>query len=70
MNCVFLDTVGLIATWDIRDQWHSVADVVYQQLLQQKRRLLTSPLVLWECGNTAARCPYRQRVNVLRQYLI
>jgi predicted nucleic acid-binding protein len=67
---VFLDTVGLIATWDTRDQWHAVADTVYQVLQQQNRRLVTTPLVLWECGNAAARCPYRQRVNVLRQFLI
>jgi len=70
MSDVFLDTVGLIAIWDIRDQWHTAADVVYQDLLQQSRRLVTTPLILWECGNAAARCPYRQRVNVLRQFLM
>ncbi len=32
--------------------------------------MLTTPLILWECGNAAARRPYRQRVNVLRQKLI
>lgn len=70
MSDVFLDTVGLIATWDVRDQWHGAADAAYQQLDQQGRRLVTTPLVLWECGNAAARCPYRRRVNVLRQFLI
>jgi len=70
MNDVFLDTVGLIATWDIRDQWHAAADAVFQALHQQGRRLVTTPLILWECGNAASRCPYRQRVNVVRQYLI
>jgi len=70
MNDVFLDTVGLIATWDIRDQWHAAADAAFQELLQQERCLVTTPLILWECGNTAARCPYRQRVNVFRQHLV
>ncbi len=70
MNDVFLDTVGLIATWDVRDQWHSAADAAFQALHRRGRRLLTTPLVLWECGNTAARCPYRSRVNVLRQFLM
>jgi len=70
MNAVFLDTVGLIATWDQRDQWHDAADAAYQILLQQNKRLVTTPLVLWECGNAAARCPYRTRVNVLRRFLI
>ncbi|HVC93817.1 MAG TPA: PIN domain-containing protein [Pirellulales bacterium] len=70
MNDVFLDTVGLIATWDRRDQWHAPADAACQQLHQHARRLVTTPLVLWECGNAAARCPYRPRVNVLRRFLI
>jgi predicted nucleic acid-binding protein len=70
MTDVFLDTVGLIATWDIRDQWHAAADAAYKRLLERHRRLLTTPLILWECGNAAARRPYRQRVNVVRQFLV
>jgi uncharacterized protein len=70
MNDVFLDTVGLIAVWDATDQWNPAADVAYQRLLKQHRRLVTTPLILWECGNASARRPYRQRVNVLRQYLM
>jgi predicted nucleic acid-binding protein len=31
---------------------------------------VTTPLILWECGNAAARRPFRQRVNVLRQELM
>lgn len=61
MSDVFLDTVGLIATWDIRDQWHAAAEAAYQELFRHGRRLLTTPLVLWGCGNAAARRPYRQR---------
>ncbi|HJT76434.1 MAG TPA: PIN domain-containing protein [Gemmataceae bacterium] len=70
MSDVFLDTVGLIATWDLRDQWHAAADAAYGALLHQGRRLVTTPLILWECGNAAARRPYRQRVNVIRQNLM
>jgi uncharacterized protein len=70
MSDVLLDTVGLLATWDARDQWHVAADVAFQGLLEQGRRLVTTPLILWECGNAAARRPFRQRVNVLRQNFI
>ena len=70
MNDVFLDTVGLIAVWDKADQWHGPADAVYQKLLSQGRRLVTTEMVLLECGNAAARRPYRQRVHPLRQSLI
>lgn len=70
MKDVFVDTVGLIAAWDLRDQWHFAADAAYQELLHQGRRLVTTPLIMWECGNAAARRPYRQRVNAVRQYFI
>ena len=70
MTAVFLDTVGLLAVWDVSDQWHAAADAAYQKLLGQARPLVTTPLVLLECGNAAARRPYRPRVNVLRQCLI
>jgi predicted nucleic acid-binding protein len=70
MKEVFLDTVGLIALWDATDQWQAAADAAYQQLLKHGRRLITTPLILLECGNAAARRPYRQRVNVLRKHLM
>jgi uncharacterized protein len=70
MTDVFLDTVGLLAVWDSSDQWHSAADAAYQQLLSQGRRLVTTPLVLLECGNASARRPYRGRVNVLRKLML
>ena len=70
MNDVFLDTVGIIAAWDEADQWHGAAHAAYQALLKQGRRLVTSPLVLFECGNACARRPYRGRVNLLRHHLV
>ena len=70
MNAVFLDTVGLIAVWDLADQWNTAADAAYQIVIQQGQHLATTPLILWECGNAAARRPFRQRVNTLRHYLL
>ena len=70
MNAVFLDTVGLIAVWDASDQWHVAASAAYLKLLSQGRPLVTTNLVLLECGNASARRPYRPRVNALRQLLI
>ena len=34
MNAVFLDTVGLIAVWDLADQWNTAADAAYQIVIQ------------------------------------
>jgi predicted nucleic acid-binding protein len=70
MKPAFLDTVGLLAVWDITDQWHAAADAAYQALMERGQPLLTTPLILWECGNAATRRPYRQRLNVLRRKLI
>jgi predicted nucleic acid-binding protein len=70
MTAVFLDTVGLLAVWDITDQWNAGADAAYQDITRRGQQVLTTPLILWECGNAAARRPYRQRVNVLRQKLL
>lgn len=67
MNSVFLDTVGMIAVWDDTDQWHRAAKSAYQILLEQGRRLLTTPLVLYECGNASARRAYRGDVCELRR---
>jgi predicted nucleic acid-binding protein len=70
MNHVFLDTVGMIAVWDDTDQWHAAARAVHRALLAQGRRLVTTSFVLCECGNAAARRPYRSDVNELRTFLI
>lgn len=70
MNDVFLDTVGMIAVWDDTDQWHSTAKAAYALLFSQGRKLVTTPLVLCECGNASARRPYRLDVCDLRKTLI
>ena len=38
MTSVLLDTVGLIAVWDVDDQWHAAAENAYQRIIS---RLLT-----------------------------
>jgi hypothetical protein len=70
VNGVFLDTVGMVAVWDETDQWHAPANAVYRALLAQGRRLVTTSFVLYECGNAAARRPYRTDVNELRKFLV
>lgn len=70
MKTVFLDTVGLLAVWDVADQWHTVAVPVFHSLRAAKVRFVTTPLILYECGNAAARRPYRKHVFVMRQLLL
>ena len=36
MRVVFADTVGLLAIWDDRDQWHQQASVVYAELFERQ----------------------------------
>ncbi|HXG11747.1 MAG TPA: PIN domain-containing protein [Gemmataceae bacterium] len=69
MNAVFLDTVGLLALWDVADQWHAAAEAAYQAIVARRRPFVTTTFVLLECGNAAARRPYRAEVGVLRRTL-
>ena len=62
MTPVFLDTIGLLATWDAADQWHPLARPVFELLLKQRRPVVTTSFILLECGNAAARRPYRSAV--------
>ncbi len=69
MNAVFLDTVGLLALWDRADQWHSAAEAAYSRIVAERLPFLTTTFVLLECGNGAARKPYRSKAAELRQIL-
>ena len=64
---VFLDTVGLLAVWDESDQWHRAAQACFSELLACRADLVTSGFILLECGNAAARRPYRSAVSRLRK---
>ena len=70
MKTVFLDTVGLIALWDQTDQWHESAEVAMARLIASKHRFFSSELVMMECGNSAARRPFRDSVLRMRQSLL
>lgn len=69
MRPIFLDTVGLIALWDRRDQWHAAARQAWDAIDLDATRLVTSSFILLECGNHAARKPYRGEVIALRDDL-
>lgn len=66
---VFLDTVGLLAIWDESDQWHYSAQKCFLEMVSKKADLITSSFILLECGNAAARRPYRSAVSRLRQQM-
>lgn len=69
MSAVFADTVGLLAIWDKSDQWHEAAKKAYATLVDERQPLVTTSYVLLECGNSAARRPFRGAVERLRQAL-
>jgi len=59
---IFLDTVGLLALWNVDDQWHKPADRAFAELLQNRSAFVTTTYVLLECGNAAARRNFRKDV--------
>jgi predicted nucleic acid-binding protein len=69
MSPVFLDTVGLLALWDLADQWHAAAEAAFSRLMTERVPLKTTTFVLLECANASARRPYRLEVQALRQTL-
>src|SRR4051794_1002917 len=62
MRMVLLDTVGIIALFDEDDQWHDVASAAFERVRAAGAQRVTTPHILWECGNAAARRPYRRDV--------
>ncbi len=69
MNAVFLDTVGLLALWEVADQGHAAAEAAFNQIVSSRLPVVATTFVPLECGNAAARRPYRQVVCTLRQTL-
>jgi len=70
MRTALLDTVGLLALWEKRDQWHDDALRSMKALNLEQARLVTTSSILYECGNAAARKPYRADVDQLRTHLL
>jgi predicted nucleic acid-binding protein len=66
---VLLDTVGLLALWDETDQWHGAAQDSFLRLSASRADFVTTTFILLECGNAAARRPYRSAVGRLRREL-
>ena len=64
---VFLDTVGLLATWDEDDQWHKDAAHAFAQLAGERVIFVSTPHVFLECANAASRKTYRREVAELWQ---
>ena len=69
MKAVFLDTVGLLALWDTSDQWHAAAENAFAAIVAGRTPLTTTTFILLECGNAAARRPYRAEPDHLRKLL-
>jgi uncharacterized protein len=69
MKPILLDTVGLIALWNRSDQWHVAAKQSFDELVAAHYDFVTTSAVLLECGNAAARQPFRQEVVLLRKNL-
>lgn len=63
---IFLDTVGLIAAWDRKDQWHESATAAYGRIKDEAAPTLSTSYIMLECGNAAARKPFREPVARLR----
>ena len=67
---VFIDTVGLIAIWDRTDKWHAAASTVYSGLKADLTPMISTSYVLLECGNAAARKPFRNSADRVRIRLV
>ena len=66
---MFLDTVGVLALLDTRDQWHVAAETSWVRMLAYEMDFMTTPYVLAECANAATRRPYRAAVVRMRNSL-
>lgn len=55
MSGVFLDSVGLLALWNVSDQWHVAAEEASRRMFERRSLPWTTTLILYECGNQAAR---------------
>jgi uncharacterized protein len=70
MNAVLADSVGLLALWNRDDQWHQAAADAFRALNAARTPFQTTTFVLLECGNSAARTSFRDKVCQLREKLV
>ena len=70
MRRILLDTVGLVALWNAQDQWHEKAAKAMAALRGEGADICTTSCILLECGNAAARTPFRRDVVELRDQFI
>jgi predicted nucleic acid-binding protein len=66
MSGVFLDSVGLLALWNASDQWHAAAEKPFAPMNDGRTLFFTTTFILLECGNAAARTPFRTLADQLR----
>ena len=64
MKSVFLDSVGVIALWNERDQWHDAATHAFAALEIERAPLVSTSYVIAECANALSRLP--SRTNLAR----
>ena len=67
MRAVILDTVGLLALWDVRDQWHEAAEKAFMGLLKSGAVLYSTEIIFSECANAASRSSFRAVVADMRK---
>jgi predicted nucleic acid-binding protein len=65
---IFLDTSGIVALWNRRDQWHDAATDAWQRV-PPGTPLLTTSYVLAECANAFARSELRTQLVRLTDHL-
>jgi uncharacterized protein len=67
MNRILLDTVGFLALWNARDQWHEQAAQAFSDLSARGADFCTTSYILLECGNAASRTTFRADVVEVRE---
>ncbi len=65
MKAVFLDTVGVVALWNRRDQWHAAANEAFGILLAERAVFYSTTYVIAECANAVSRVPVRSNLAKL-----
>ena len=70
MTDTFLDTSGLIAVANRRDHWHERAEASWKRFLKERRRLVTTNVVIIELGDGLSRLNERPIAISIRDMLI